>query len=59
MAGVVNIVADTLNILLSTTIDRDKLITTRALRKMDQIFVTRVEQTLDELYPLELTSVQQ
>ena len=59
MAGVVNIVADTLNILLSTTIDRDKLITTRALRKVDQIFVTRVEQTLDELYPLELTSVQQ
>ena len=52
-----NMVADTISRLTYTTIDLDEPITNRARIWANELFATRVEQTVDDRYPLYLASV--
>ena len=59
MAGDDNIVADTLSILPSTTVNWDKTSTNRDLSQENELFVTIVGKTIDEKYLLDLALLKQ
>ena len=51
--------ADTFSKLISTTVDRYEPITTRSLIQENELFATRLEQTVYDLYLLDLALVHQ
>ena len=52
-------IANTLSRFLSTTIDQDDPNTTRDINQENELFKTRLEQTLDDGYPVDLLLLQQ